>query len=151
MRGVRLPYADRMLESSLRQEFPSMSDAETRQKAEDHYYAALDLMADGKLEEAVAAYRKAVKLNPDQPEGQFNLGLALVKVERFDEAAAARDQAEDRERAPRPGSESLATPEEAGEYPGRRDLAHWEDLPGFPAALTAPMKRRALINQSESR
>ncbi len=25
-----------------------MSDADTRQKAEDHYYAALDLMADGK-------------------------------------------------------------------------------------------------------
>ena len=31
-----------------------MSDADTRQQAEEHYYAALDLMADGKLEEAVA-------------------------------------------------------------------------------------------------
>ena len=37
-----------------------MSDAETRQKAEDHYYAALDLMGDGKLEEAVAAYRESL-------------------------------------------------------------------------------------------
>ena len=35
-----------------------MSDENARQKAEDRYYAALDWMADGKLEEAVAAYRE---------------------------------------------------------------------------------------------
>ena len=54
-----------MLEFCLRQELPSMSDANTRQKAEDHYYAALDLMGDGKLEEAVAAYRESLAVDPD--------------------------------------------------------------------------------------
>ena len=37
-----------------------MSDADTRQKAEDHYYAALDLMAEGHLEKAVAAYQESL-------------------------------------------------------------------------------------------
>ena len=37
-----------------------MSDTDARQKAEDHYYAALDLMADGHLEKAVAAYQESL-------------------------------------------------------------------------------------------
>ena len=37
-----------------------MPDANARQKAEDHYYAALDLMADGHLEKAVAAYQESL-------------------------------------------------------------------------------------------
>ena len=51
-----------------------MSDADTRQKAEDHYYAALDLMADGKLEEAVAAYRESLAVDPDIYRGHARTG-----------------------------------------------------------------------------
>jgi hypothetical protein len=41
-----------------------MSDENTRQKAEEHYYAALDLMADGKLDDAVATYRESLAVDP---------------------------------------------------------------------------------------
>jgi len=39
-----------------------MSDS--RQKAEDVYYSALDLMAEGHLEKAVAAYRESINTDP---------------------------------------------------------------------------------------
>ena len=45
-----------------------MSDADTRQKAEDIYFTALDLMADGKLEEAVVAYRESLAVDPSAEE-----------------------------------------------------------------------------------
>src|SRR5260370_13537046 len=77
-----------MLESCLRQGFSSMSDAETRQKAEDHYYAALDLMADGKLEEAVVAYRESLTVDPAFTEAMHGLALALQDLQRYDEAIA---------------------------------------------------------------
>jgi tetratricopeptide (TPR) repeat protein len=63
-----------------------MSDATTRQKAEDRYYAALDLMADGKLEEAVAAYREAINLDPAFTEAMHGLARALQDLQRYDEA-----------------------------------------------------------------
>jgi len=65
-----------------------MSDADTRQKAEDHYYAALDLMADGKLEEAVAAYRESLAVDPDFTEAMHGLARALQDLQRYDEAIA---------------------------------------------------------------
>jgi tetratricopeptide (TPR) repeat protein len=75
-----------MLESRLCQEFPQMSDANTRQQAEDHYYAALDLMADGKLEEAVAAYRESIAFDPAFTEAMHGLARALQDLQRYDEA-----------------------------------------------------------------
>jgi tetratricopeptide (TPR) repeat protein len=65
-----------------------MSEANARQKAEDHYYAALDLMADGKLEESVAAYRQALTADPTFTECMHGLARALQDLQRYDEAIA---------------------------------------------------------------
>jgi tetratricopeptide (TPR) repeat protein len=69
-----------------------MSDADARQKAEDHYYAALDLMADGKLEEAVAAYRESLAVDSTFTEAMHGLARALQDLGRYDEAIAAAQQ-----------------------------------------------------------
>jgi Flp pilus assembly protein TadD len=63
-----------------------MSDPNARQKAEDHYYAALDLMGDGKLDEAVAAYRESLAADPTFTEAMHGLARALQDLERYDEA-----------------------------------------------------------------
>jgi Flp pilus assembly protein TadD len=42
-----------------------------------------------RYEQAVAAYRRAVSLNPDAARVHFNLGAALMRLGRFDEARAA--------------------------------------------------------------
>jgi tetratricopeptide (TPR) repeat protein len=65
-----------------------MSEADIRQKAEDHYYAALDLMADGKLEQAVAAYRESLAVDPSFTEAMHGLARALQDLQRYDEAIA---------------------------------------------------------------
>ena len=69
-----------------------MSDADTRQQAEEHYYAALDLMAEGKLEEAVAAYRESLRVDPLFTEAMHGLARALQDLERYDEAIAIAQQ-----------------------------------------------------------
>lgn len=63
-----------------------MSDADNRQKAEDVYYSALDLMAEGKLEEAVAAYRESIAADPSFTEAMHGLARALQDLQRYDEA-----------------------------------------------------------------
>lgn len=75
-----------MLESILRKELSAMSDNNTRPQAEDRYYAALDLMAEGKLEEAVAAYRESVAIDPAFTEAMHGLARALQDLQRYDEA-----------------------------------------------------------------
>jgi len=65
-----------------------MPDADARQKAEDRYYAALDLMADGHLEQAVAAYREALASDPAFTEAMHGLARALQNLGRYDEAIA---------------------------------------------------------------
>jgi tetratricopeptide (TPR) repeat protein len=69
-----------------------MSEANARQKAEDHYYAALDLMADGKLEEAIAAYRESLAADPAFTEAMHGLARALQDLLRYDEAIAVAQQ-----------------------------------------------------------
>ena len=66
-----------------------MSDANARQKAEDHYYAALDLMGDGHLEQAVAAYQQSLEADPTFTEAMHGLARALQDLQRYDEAIAA--------------------------------------------------------------
>ena len=63
-----------------------MSNGNTRQQAEDHYYAALDLMADGKLEEAVAAYHESLAVDSSFTEAMHGLARALQDLQRYDEA-----------------------------------------------------------------
>lgn len=63
-----------------------MTDANTRQRAEDHYYAALDLMADGNLEKAVAEYEASVSADPTFTEAMHGLARALQDLQRYDDA-----------------------------------------------------------------
>jgi tetratricopeptide (TPR) repeat protein len=69
-----------------------MSDPDTRQKAEDRYYAALDLMGDGKLDEAVATYREALAVDPTFTDALHGLARALQDLQRYDEAIAVAQQ-----------------------------------------------------------
>ena len=63
-----------------------MTDADRRQKAEDLYYSALDLMAEGHLEQALALYRESLQADPAFTEAMHGLARALQDLERFDEA-----------------------------------------------------------------
>ena len=63
-----------------------MSDPIARQKAEDHYYAALDLMADGHLDKAIDAYRHSLDADPTFTEAMHGLARALQDMQRYDEA-----------------------------------------------------------------
>jgi tetratricopeptide (TPR) repeat protein len=69
-----------LLESSL-----LMSD-DARQKAEDHYYAALDLFADGDHERALEEYKKSVEADPSFTEALHGMARALQDLNRLDEA-----------------------------------------------------------------
>jgi tetratricopeptide (TPR) repeat protein len=59
-----------------------------RQAAEDHYYTALDLMAEGQLEKAVVAYRESLGADPVFTEAMHGLARALQDLQRYDEALA---------------------------------------------------------------
>jgi tetratricopeptide (TPR) repeat protein len=65
-----------------------MSDSTPRQKAEDRYYAALDLMADGQLQAAVSAYQESIAADPAFTEAMHGLARALQDLQRYDEAIA---------------------------------------------------------------
>jgi tetratricopeptide (TPR) repeat protein len=65
-----------------------MSQSDLRLQAEERYYAALDLMADGKLEEAVAAYRESINIDTTFTEAMHGLARALQDLQRYDEAIA---------------------------------------------------------------
>ncbi len=65
-----------------------MPDENARQKAENHYYAALDLMADGHLEKAVASYQESLANDPTFTEAMHGLARALQDLQRYDEAIA---------------------------------------------------------------
>ena len=64
-----------------------MSDARTR--AEDHYYAALDLYAEGSQAESVVEYRRAVAIDPSFTDALHGLARALQDMGRYDEAIEA--------------------------------------------------------------
>ncbi len=63
-----------------------MSDR--RQSAEDHYYRALDLFAEGRHEEAVAAYQQAIDADPTFTEAMHGLARAYQDMNRLDDAIA---------------------------------------------------------------
>jgi len=63
-----------------------MADHEAHQKAEDHYYAALDLVLEGEQERAVEEYQKSLVANPTFTEAMHGLARALQDLGRLDEA-----------------------------------------------------------------
>jgi Flp pilus assembly protein TadD len=65
-----------------------MSDETARQAAEDHYYAALDLVADGQHELALAEYQKSLDADSNFTEAMHGMARALGDLGRFDEAIA---------------------------------------------------------------
>lgn len=54
--------------------------------AEDHYYAALDLFAEGKHDDAIAEYQRAIALDPNFTDALHGLSRAYQDLERYDEA-----------------------------------------------------------------
>ena len=59
---------------------------DARQAAENHYYAALDAMAEGLQEQALAGYQAAVAADPTFTDAMHGLTRALQNLERYDEA-----------------------------------------------------------------
>lgn len=66
-----------------------MADEGKRQQAEDAYYAALDCYAEGRHEEAIAAYRRSVELDPSFTDALHGLAKVYQDLNRYDEAIAA--------------------------------------------------------------
>lgn len=69
-----------------------MSDEKARQTAEDHYYAALDLVAEGHHEQAVAQYQASLSADPTFTEAMHGLARALQDLHRLDEAIAVSNR-----------------------------------------------------------
>ena len=63
-----------------------MPDGPLFQDAEDHYYAALDLVAEGHHEQAVEEYRQALAADPNFIDALHGLSRALQDLNRLDEA-----------------------------------------------------------------
>ena len=63
-----------------------MTDEGANQRAEDHYYAALDLVAEGQLERALAEYGKCLEANPQHAEAMHGMARVLGDLNRLDEA-----------------------------------------------------------------
>jgi tetratricopeptide (TPR) repeat protein len=57
-----------------------------RQKAEGHYYAALDFFSEGQREHALEEYRKAMEADPTFTEALHGMARALQDLGRLDEA-----------------------------------------------------------------
>jgi tetratricopeptide (TPR) repeat protein len=65
-----------------------MFDQKARAAAEEHYYAALDLVAEGHHEQAVEEYQKSLAADPTFTEAMHGLARALQDLNRLDEAIA---------------------------------------------------------------
>jgi len=65
-----------------------MSEENARQEAEDHYYAALDLVADGEPERALTEYQSSLDADPTFTEAMHGMARVLQDLTRFDEAIA---------------------------------------------------------------
>lgn len=63
-----------------------MPDDAARQQAEDHYYAALDLYAEGEHEQAIAEYQKAIAADPTFADALHGLARAYQDINKLDEA-----------------------------------------------------------------
>jgi tetratricopeptide (TPR) repeat protein len=65
---------------------PNTTPPPSSQDAEDHYYAALDLVAEGHHEQAVAEYQKSLAADPNFTDALHGLSRALQDLNRLDEA-----------------------------------------------------------------
>src|ERR1700736_1149027 len=63
-----------------------MVDETAHQKAENHYYAALDLVAEGERERALAEYERPLVADPVFTEAMHGMARTLQDLNRLDEA-----------------------------------------------------------------
>ncbi len=59
-----------------------MADYSARQKAEDHYYAALDLVSEGEQERALAEYQMSLNADPIFTEAMHGMARVLQDLNR---------------------------------------------------------------------
>ena len=62
--------------------------APSRQAAEEHYFAALDHYGEGRVPEAVSAYKRAIEIDPTFTDAMHGLSRAYQDQLRFDDAIA---------------------------------------------------------------
>ena len=74
------------IKSALSSKLETMTD---RQQAEEHYYRALDLVADGDQQKALEEYEKSLAADPAFTEAMHGKARALQDLNRLDEAIAA--------------------------------------------------------------
>jgi tetratricopeptide (TPR) repeat protein len=65
---------------------PAMSDSLARKTAEEHYFAALDLVTEGEHERALEHYEKALAADPTFTDAMHGLSRTLQDLGRLDEA-----------------------------------------------------------------
>jgi len=63
-----------------------MANDNAHQKAEDHYYAALDLVSEGQQERALDEYQKSLDADPVFTEAMHGMARTLQDLNRLDEA-----------------------------------------------------------------
>ena len=57
--------------------------------AEDHYYAGIDFFGEGKLDEAIAEYERAIEMDPKFADALHGLAQAYYAKEDFDRTIEA--------------------------------------------------------------
>jgi tetratricopeptide (TPR) repeat protein len=62
---------------------------DAKMTAEDHYYAGIDFFGDGKLDEAIAEYNRALELDPKFADALHGLAQAYHAKEDFDRTIEA--------------------------------------------------------------
>jgi Flp pilus assembly protein TadD len=72
-----------------------MANDHAHQKAEDHYYAALDLVSEGEQERALDEYRKSLDADPVFTEAMHGMARTLQDMNRLDEAIAVANRIAD--------------------------------------------------------
>ena len=63
-----------------------MANDHAHQKAEEHYYAALDLVSEGEQERALDEYQKSLDADPVFTEAMHGMARILQDLNRLDEA-----------------------------------------------------------------
>jgi tetratricopeptide (TPR) repeat protein len=81
-----------MLKFSFCTRISAMPDDNTRHKAEDHYYAALDFVSDGNPEGALAEYDRSLETDPTFTEAMHGKARVLQDMNRLDEAIAVANK-----------------------------------------------------------
>src|ERR1039457_925295 len=73
-----------------------MTADQSRQTAEDHYYAALDLYAEGHHQEAIRQYEAAIVADPSFLDAMNGLARVYQDTEPFDQAIAVANRITER-------------------------------------------------------